>query len=380
MGRIVGNWLAAYQEYSKESESPDSYHVWSALSVIASAVRRNVYLDQGIFRLYPNIFVILVGPPGKVSKTTSIRLGRKILFGLEDIVFGPDSISMEDLVQWLAKAGKVDGEQSALTLHSGELSSLLEISGLKMIQFLTDIYDNDDSWKRSTKHQGRDEIKNPVVNILAATTPSYIAEGLPADVVGHGFTSRVIFVYEEEPRFLNPRPKEPDQNLKRLMIEDLKTISELKGTFSITDEAEELYDTYYRQIYANPPKDYRIEGYYWRKAKVHLLKIAMLISLSENDDLVIRASDLEAAWQLLDDLEDTMHKTFSAVGKYDYASDLERIYAQILDLGGMESTEIYQRNYAVGGAEDLGGILHMLVMMGQVRKEVRGDKVMYLPI
>src|SRR5438309_523994 len=74
--REAGNWLAAYLEYTKESESPDAYHVWTALSSIASVARRNVWLDQGIYLLYPNLYVALVGPPGRTGKSTAIRMGR----------------------------------------------------------------------------------------------------------------------------------------------------------------------------------------------------------------------------------------------------------------------------------------------------------------
>jgi hypothetical protein len=378
MPRLVGNWLRAYAEYSKESESPESFHLWTALSVIASAARRNVWVDQGIFKLYPNMFVILVGPPGKVSKTTAIRLGRKLLLGLDYIYWGPDSVTMEELVRQLAKAGMKDQKQSAITIHSSELSSLIEPSGIKMIQFLTDIYDNDDTWKRATKHQGRETIKLPCVNILAGTTPSWIAEGLPSDIVGHGFTSRVIFVFEDDPRFLNPRPKEPEQELRDAMIEDLKTISELEGPFHMDEEADRLYDKYYREVFANPPEDFRIEGYYWRKAKVHLLKIAMLVALSERDELVVTGTDVKVAWNLLEQLEISMHKTFSAVGKYDHASDLERIWHQIARAGKIKQDALYNSNYAVGNVDEISRILQMLTMMGKIERIREGDTIWYV--
>src|SRR2546427_12238432 len=72
--REAGNWVAAYMEYTKESESPDAYHVWTALSSLASVARRNIWLDQGIYLLYPNLYVALVGPPGRTGKSTAIRM------------------------------------------------------------------------------------------------------------------------------------------------------------------------------------------------------------------------------------------------------------------------------------------------------------------
>ena len=58
--RELGNWLKAYSEYSTESESPEMFHLWTGLSILASAVRRNVVLNQGINLLFPNMYVVVV--------------------------------------------------------------------------------------------------------------------------------------------------------------------------------------------------------------------------------------------------------------------------------------------------------------------------------
>jgi len=372
VARQVGNWLRAYLEYTKESESPDSYHLWTGLSVLASAVRRRVWVDQGIYILYPNMYVILVGPPGRVAKSTTIRLGRRLLLGVPEIVFSADSLTREELI-------RVMGKESWITIHSTELSSLIEPSGIKMIQFLTDIYDGDYQWRYSTKGQGKDTLEAPILNILAGTTPSYIADGMPEDVIGHGFTSRVIFVYEEDTRFDNPKPKPPPKALVDALIEDLNTISKLEGKFEYGEGAWEFYDKYYRTLRHNIPEDHRIEGFHWRK-RAHVLKLAMLLSVSESDDLIIRKTDFETAVDLLESIEPSMPKTFSAVGKYEHAGDLERIWSQIERHQGMTTEEIYERNYSVGRPEEIAAILQTLTTMGRIYRESiirNGKKVTY---
>lgn len=378
---LNGNWLKGYAEYTKESESPESYHLWTGLSVLASAVRRNVWLDQGIYTLYPHLFVILVGPPGRVAKSTTIRLGRTLLFGVPQIKFGPDSVTREELIRVLENAGK-DSLSAALTLHSTELSSLIDPSGINMVQFLTDIYDGDVKWQYSTKGSGRNDIKNPVLNLLAGTTPSYIADGLPVQAVEHGFTSRAIFVYEDNPRFLNPFPKSADKALVKTLINDLNHIAMLKGPFVWEGEvgeegspgyvlgpAKETYKKYYELIYNTRPPDFRVEGYHNRK-KNHLLKVAMLLSIAESDDLVIRPRDLDTAWTILNATEKKMLKAFSAVGKYQHASDLERILAEITDCGeeGMPEHEIFDRHYAAGDVDQINKMILMLQQMGKIVK------------
>lgn len=366
----IGNWLKGYQQYTIESESPDHYHLWTGLSILASAVRRNVWLDQGTHILYPNMYVILIGPPGRVRKSTSIRMGRKLLLEIEGIHFGADSLTREDLIKTLGKISTT-AKQAALTLHSTELSSLIEPSGIKMIQFLTDIFDGDFKWRYSTKHQGKDVINNPVLNILAATTPTWIADGMPADVIGHGFVSRVLFVYAADRRYLKPFPGKLDAELEKNLRVDLDHISRLEGTFSWGEGAKDAYAAIYKEIDETPPKDYRVEGFHNRK-DIYTLKVAMLLSLAESDDLVIRPRDLEVAYTALSEIEESMHHTFSAVGKYDLAAEVERMKKAIWETGKMSSEELHRRFYAIGDVDAIGKVLQMLVSQGYITQELQG--------
>lgn len=367
------NFLQAYKEYTKEAESPDSYHLWVGLSALASVVRRQVWVNQKLYMLYPNMYVVLVGPPGRTAKTTSIRLAQKLLKNVDAVTFSADSLTREELIQTMARAGG-QGKTSAVTVHSSELSSLIEPSGVKMIQFLTDIYDGEGIWKYATKQSGKSTIHNPILNMLCGTVPDYIANDLPVSVIGSGWSARTIFVYEDEPRFANPHPDETDSELTKLLIDELQHISTLQGEFKWTEGAWKLYEQQYEKILFSVPDDYRLEDFHYRK-KIHLLKLAMLLSIAESDDLVITEVDLETAWALLDTLEVGMPKVFSAVGKYEYASDLERIVAQVRKSGsaGLTVTEIFFRNRAVGDAETLGKILLTAEKGGMLIREWDDD-------
>lgn len=364
--RVLDNWLMQYGKYTIESESPEQFHLWTGLSVLASAVRRNVWLNQGTHILYPNMYVILIGPPGRVRKSTSIRLGRHLLLGMDNIHFGADSCTREELIKSMAKIS-VTAKQAAMTIHSTELASLIEPSGIKMIQFLTDIFDGDEKWRYSTKHQGKDVIDNPVLNILAATTPTWIADGLPADVVGHGFTSRVLFVYGADRRYLKPFPGQLDADLGSNLRADLDHISRVEGIFEWGEGSKELYKGIYEEIDKSQPKDYRVEGFHNRK-DIYTLKVAMLLSIARSDDLIMHPGDIRTAYAALSDIEESMHKTFSAVGKYDHAADTERLLAAIKEEGELTSAEIHQRFYAAGDVDQIGKMIQMLLSQGVVER------------
>ena len=377
--QLSGNWLSAYAEYTSESESPEDFHLWNGLSTIASAVRRNVSLDQGFYTLYPHLFVILVGPPGIVGKTTTINMGRKILRAVEDINFGPDSVTREELIKQVGRLGDKTGS-AAMTIHSKELSDLISPSKEAMIAFLTSIYDGDDIWKYATKGSGKDDLVEPVINLMAATTPSWISEGLPSDIIGHGFIARVIFVYAEKPRYLKPFPKKPDQKIVDKLKNDIIHISNLNGKFEWGRGSKRLYATMYRTLAGTVPNDYRLVGFHNRK-KIHILKIAMLLAIAESDDLTLTERDLEAAWKLLLNVEKDMSRAFSAVGGHEHASNIERILARITLEGSMTQAEIYNEFFAMGGDQEIRGMLLMLIKMDKITHKIdeKSGTIIYSP-
>ena len=191
------SWIKAYLAYTAESESPEEYHTWTAISVIAGALRRHVFFDMSYFMLYPNMFIVLVGPAGRCKKSTAMRLGRELLIQVPGMEFTSDSTTRERLIQDLSQAYK-DG-QSALTAYSSEFASLLTSSGMDMVVFLTDIFDCPTEWTHKTKSGGTNKIKSPFLNLEGATTPDWISKAMPLDTIGIGLTSRMIFVYQDVP-------------------------------------------------------------------------------------------------------------------------------------------------------------------------------------
>lgn len=403
--RSLPNWLFAYAKYTENSESPETYHLWVALWCLSSAIRKNVWLDMGIFTLYPNLYVILTGEAGKMAKSTCVSLGATILRGVDEIKFAPDAVTAEELVDRLDKA--YNGKQSAIAIKSTELSDLIDPSGIKMVSWLTTIYDSQGFWDRGTKRSGKNEIKNPVVNLLAGTTPEWLADGLPVQAIGHGFTSRCVFVYEDNLRDDQPFPEPADRELVRRLIDDLNHISKITGEFLWDSgegeqpgtedapwsgwkpemglekpgwriSAKHVYAYYYSLIKRTPARDYRLRTYHHRK-RTHVLKVAMLVSLAERDDLILTGRDIVASWRIFDLTEAKMANAFSSVGKYQHASDLERILKDIQDRGGMSIEEIYSENRAAADEQELSRILNMLLVMKKIERAKVDGRVIYRP-
>lgn len=372
---ITGSWLKAYLAYTAESESPEDYHLWTAISVIAGALRRQVFFDMGYFLLYPNMYIVLVGPPGRCKKSTAMRIGRDILKATPGAKFTADSTTREKLIINLTQAHK-DGA-SAMTAHSTEFATMLTSSGMDMVVFLTDIFDCPPVWEHDTKSGGKNTIKGPFLNLLGATTPDWISRAMPLDTIGVGLTSRIIFVFHDTPREADPIPKltEAQKQLQQILITDLIAISTLSGEFKLTPEADAMHRDWYRARIGNPNPtgDPRLAGYFERK-QTHLLKLAMIVAASKRDGLLITLEDLEDAMKLMESIESRMMRVFSGVGKNPIYADKEAVLSAIVAAGpnGLSMGELLARfNYSLR-KDELAEVLDTLIIIGAIM--LRGNK------
>ena len=96
MSRIVEDWITGYQQFTENSESPDLYKEWVAVSVIASCLQRKVFLTWDTLT-YCNMFIVLVGPSGRSRKGTAMIPGLEMLQELGTINLAAESITREAL-------------------------------------------------------------------------------------------------------------------------------------------------------------------------------------------------------------------------------------------------------------------------------------------
>lgn len=377
---LPGSWLKAYLAYTAESESPEEYHLWTGISVIAGALQRKVFFDMGYFLLYPNMYIILVGPPGRCKKSTAMRIGRDILKQVPGAKFTADSTTREKLIINLSQAHK-DG-MSSMTAHSTEFATMLTSSGMDMVVFLTDIFDCPPLWEHDTKSGGKNTIKGPFFNLEGATTPDWISRAMPLDTIGVGLTSRIIFVHQDTPREADAIPKltEAQKQLSSLLVTDLIAISALSGEFKMTPEAYEYYNQWYRARVGNPNPtgDPRLAGYFERKP-MHMLKLAMILAASMRDGLWIELEDIMNAENTLARIEQRMPKVFVGVGRNALHADKEEILTSLVQAGenGLSMGELLSRfSYALR-KDELAEVLDVLVMTNQA--VLRGKKYVFLP-
>ena len=331
MSRVIkGDWISAYLKYTEETESPISYHTWTAISMIAGALQRKCSMQWGLETIYPNMFIILVGSAGRTRKSLAINIGQEIFKAL-DIPVVSEAITPEAL---LVKMQSSEGQyidvkglchmHSSLTCFSKELVTLVGHSNYKFLGYLTDWWDSHDKWVYETIARRDEAVIGMYLNILGATAPDWMATMLPTEAIGGGFTSRCIFVAEGNKSKHIPLPTITTEQtkLKQALIHDLGQIALLQGNYEFEKDAAEIYKKWYLKESKNmedetyPIEDPRFRAYCERRS-THLRKLCIVLQASQNDSLKITTKTWERALALLEKTEQLMPNVFGGLGRSD---------------------------------------------------------------
>jgi hypothetical protein len=358
--RRLDDWLTSFIEYSKNSEAPLSYHVWAGISTIAAAMQRKCFMYWHPHSIYPNNYVILVGPSGRSRKSDAITTARYLIEELNVKVIGEDN-TQEALIREMKLSEQffqdpVTGNQmphSSVSCFAEEMAVFTGQQNATFLAYLTNWYDSRDIWTRRTKHQGTDKIIGMCFNLLISTAPDWLPGILTRESVGGGFTSRCVFVVEEGKRqtITNPNLHRPSESLRNDLIFDLEMIQMLVGEYTFDDEALATYEAWYADsdqtiLRMGNPLGPMFDGY-WSRRPTHIKKIAMALSASRGDSLVVTLSDFDRALAVLTDAEIKMPKVFSGIGRSKYAEDIDDILSYIKAKGEVnkaELTEAFYRN------------------------------------
>ena len=378
MARLLDDWITSYMHFARNTEPPRSYHLWTAVSIIASVLQRKVLFQWGHHEIYPNQYIVLVGPSGTARKGEAMGIAKQFLDHI-GVTVAPPKITREALIRLMSESitNFIDSKknfvfQSPITVFSKELSVFLGQKNTGLLADLTDIYDSDKSWAYLTKHgeKTKDPITGPCLNLLGATAPDWIPTILPSEAVGGGWTSRVIFIVEEDKGQVvkNPNKYPPDQKLLAKLKKDLEQINLLVGEYSFTSEALDAYEDWYGDQEDKlkkgtfPIQDPRFGGYVARRA-THIKKVGMVLSASRGDSFLVEIGDFNRAKKMLEDCEKKMLRIFSGIGKSDIAEAMNSVLNVIMARGQITRSELMRVLYGDVDAWMLEQIENALVKM-----------------
>ena len=379
MSRNYPDWIHSYLEYASVTEAPRRMHFWAAVGTVAGALRCRVWIDMVRFQWTPSFYIIFVGPPGIVAKSTTIDIATDLLRQVPGIKFGPNAITWQALVTAFAAASEsfeYNEEwhpMSPLTLVASELGSLINLQDKEMVNLLIELWDGKKKYEKITKMSGNDTVEAPWINLQAGTTPHWVADNMPQAMIGGGLSSRCIFVYgdakERYVAYVDEMVGKEDATLRTKLIQDLEQIAMLCGPFRIDPEAREWGREWYKSFWKDASSrmdDQMLEGYAARK-QTHIHKVAMVLSASRGDSRTINIHDIQLANTMLEDIENDMHRVFSRIGRTEDSMQAERFIEYVKKKGLVPYAEAYKMIHTYfPDFRDFEGILSGALQSGQL--------------
>lgn len=369
MARNFGNFIDAYVDWADNNFSPRSFHMWSAISIIAAALERKVSLPWGKAKpFFPNMFVLLVAHPGAGKSSASDRavsLLREVSERGAGINFMPQQLSQAIFIK-LMQEGKVlpipAGSTKIVTHSSGYYYASEASNGLfnlfgDFIASITEFYDCPEHFKRMTVNGGKFELSNVCFNLLAATTHDYLTQLVNEKNIRGGFASRLIYVVNNEKKiragkFQDGGATDTVESLaKRVsLVNDLSQINTLHGSFTADAQFAAAYELWYPESEAKrfAHKSESMQSLLVRRPTI-INKLAMIFSVAESDDLVLRKRHWDQAEATMLDVEKGLPELLreAKAGNVDKQDGINHAFYRFFEVSKDHSEQAF-RHYLAG--------------------------------
>lgn len=384
MTRQVSNWLQHYLRLTNNTEPPVLYHLWSGIMAISSCLQRKCWIDWGHESIiYPNLYVVLVGPPGG-RKGTAMKIAKSLVQKL-DIALSSDSLgSIQTLYKEIKGAESsyihpvncVPIHHKSLSIWSEEFQVFLSDSDPRLIGNLTDLFDAPSKWKYSSITRGLEDLSNCWLNLFGAITPSLLQTKLNSDAVGGGLISRIIFVvgYGKIKKVPMTHLSDEEFELRDMLLEDLEHIKNMSGQFIMSDNFIETYSTWYMSASSNQGVDSeKFIGYNERRA-LHLRKLCMVFCASESSKMLLRKHHFNIALHVLTMTEQEMPNAFYGLGHGSHSTILTNVLTYMKTNNTVSWKKLLERFQLDVLPNELEQIIDLAVQTGRLRQEYTPNK------
>lgn len=390
-------WLGNYLLYAQGGEVPLAWHFWSGVAALGAAARRNIYIDRGSFEIWPNYYLVLVGPQAEKKSqalNTMTDIMRRVNERLEDsgvpdhrrIRVLPETMSPEDFLNAmktyeLTEAEVIAGDltirqtdvESVGLMVNDELATLLgkqSFHAEKWVAYFTALYNCPSRWIDSTISSGKRELRNVALTTAFATTPDWIRDSITDAMFNGGYMGRCMFVYRTGSGREIPKPQPLDPIAAQALATDLVRLTELREVeFEVADDFEDYFTHWYHQNKQQVADEPKMIGWYKRK-DLQLLKLAMILGLSQGRTRG-HLEDIQLAAAILDQEERYLPDCFGELAQHAIVEHKDRILAVLESNGGVMSKSALARKLSntVGTEKNLHQLLRTLATEGQVTFE-----------
>ena len=352
MATTPRSFLDLYLYTAGKSEVPTIWHEWGCFSLLAACVNDAVWYEK--FKgekLYPNLYLAIVGPSGS-GKGIAMGHASRFVKGNKSVFRYRGKLSGAGLADILARKeaheASWSGERPTVWLVLPELASSVGTGNLAndFIKRLTDVFNGEaDIYREATRTMiadGRDiEYQLPLVNTFFGSTVEWLIECVTKDAIASGFFARMLVIdgrFDPNVRVTDPTfPSDVDAVVDELK-QRIKSIQRLEGVFALDDKAAALRDRWYQN--RPVPDDDRMLPL-WKRADDLILKLAMILSPVVQfgvGDKVITGSAWRTAHNYVREAERSLPMVMRQAARAEQTGNLEAIADMIRKAGRLPHT------------------------------------------
>jgi len=284
------NFIQAYKEFCLEiTDAPDNYHDFMALAVVGIILGNRCFLPYGDTRIYPNVWLILLGDSSSSRKTTAINIGKRLISEACPEKIYPNEFSQEKIQSLLeTKPCGCFFFSEFITLMG--LLSRDYLAGTK--GFLADLFDSPFTYRRETEKKSI-IIQNPAISIISATTQSWFTEKMKESDVMGGFIPRFLMV-SPNPKTKNISiPPEADREKRGRLVKMLQDFEGMSGGCYLHNDARAYFDSWYDRL-CNIPGNGKVQPFIHR-LQTYTLKFAIILNAIHEHSLKISVNSMKEA-------------------------------------------------------------------------------------
>ena len=379
------------------TEAPDRFILWAAFSVIGAVLKNRVYVKDGLYTLYPNQYIVLVSPPG-IGKGTAINFTWNVI---RDVLINPlvnvipDRVTAPRIIEriaagWNSSIPKIVNNQVVIgspqehtcTIFSTELGVLIGASEW-MLDFLCESWDRN-KYDYDTKNKGTSNVSNMCTSLIGATVPDYIQDmDRNGKSIKGGFTSRCVFVFEDKHSRDIPFPPPIESNSQSVSTlasikNDLEHVAQhIQGEYTYNTEAKLKFQSFLKSVRSNTNDDSDPIAHFKARIRAHVLKLAMILSASRKDSLVIDGVDMENAIFHMKRVLKDVEKVFRGSGDSELALSSDRVITFLEKVGVASKRDILLNLRRHLTVETLDRVMYMLQNIGLVEVTTSGKTTMF---
>lgn len=370
-------WFTWYDAFTLESEPPLSYHIFSSLCVLGAALGRRVYRRMGHFSIFPNYCVILIGPTGRVKKTTAAEIAGKLI---KETVLCPilaDKVTPERMISVLKQSGHhfIHAYEMAVFFGKQRYNEGLITNFLRMLDCPAEFI-------METQTREQEILHDLAITFLGCTTPSLLSTSMPEEITSSGFLNRFMLVVETDTERCFPTPGVPPPDAESKLIKTAERLKAMSGEMTLSKEANEWYEDWYRTRRREVrliTDDTMVEV--MERTPTHLLRTAMLVHLVQCDHFEICLQCMQAAQGMVKFIEQQAPKTIQALKQNMGANDMDYVLLTIMKSGGaIDHSSLIRKVANKMNTQILKGHIRTLEEAGRVKVGEKGSAKYYIAV